>query len=342
MRAYANLPVEAGCPICNATSAQMLWEVSSKDAAQHYVLKEADEARFDKLVRSIESRWRKSSCRVVRCDSCDFVYSDPYVAGDGNFYGLAYQRTGYPKWKWEYQITHDVLKGVNPGFKYLEIGAGDGAFVSGIVPALTAAENAYCTEFSDYGRERIRGLGVRSEALDIRDVNPTEFQGCFDVVCMFQVLEHLDGLDHLFNHLRCLTSDSAHIFIAVPNPDRIEYNELHGAMWDMPPNHIGRYRKTTFEALCRRWGWELVEHKLEQNSFMATAKSFVLYRFLKNAQRANSLENRIMRIRHARMRKALQFAGVVLNIPGAMPGVAGMSEHHRGMSQWVHLRKIGQ
>jgi SAM-dependent methyltransferase len=340
MKTYANGPVRAQCPICDSDAAQMLWDVSSKGAAQHYVLKEADEARFGNLVNAIESLWKKNEARVVRCGNCEFVYSDPYVAGDGNFYGLAYQRTGYPKWKWEYQVTLDALRNVKPGFQYLEIGAGDGAFVSRIVPEMTRAENAYCTEFSDFGRERIRGLGIRCESTDIRDANRPDLQGRFDVVCMFQVLEHLDGLDSLFSHLRWLTADDAHLFIAVPNPDRIEFNELHGAMLDMPPNHIGRYRRTTFDALCRRWGWEAVACKVEKGSFAAASKSFVLYRFLKNAQRRNSLENRIMRIRQPKVRKALQLAGVALNVPAALPALASMSEEHRGMSLWVHLRKM--
>lgn len=339
MRSYANVPVRAQCPICDADAAAMLWRVSSKDAAQHYVLKEADETRFGNLVMAIESLWKKNEAQVVRCESCDFVHSDPYVAGDGEFYGLAYQRTGYPKWKWEYQVTLDAMRSVKPGFRYLEIGAGDGAFVSKVVPEMTRAGNAYCTEFSGYGRDRIRGLGIQCEAADIRDVNQADFQGRFDVVCMFQVLEHLDELDSLFRHLRWLTADDANLFIAVPNPDRIEYNELHGAMRDMPPNHIGRYRMTTFAALCERWGWELLASKVEPGSFAAAAKSFVLYRFLRNAQRSNSLENRIMRIRQPKVRKALQLAGVALNIPAAMLALLDMSEKNRGMSLWVQLRK---
>lgn len=339
MRSYANAPAHGRCPICTDDEAALLWSVSAKDAAQHYVLKEADEARFGKLVAAIESLWKGSEAQVLRCKSCDFVYSDPYVAGDGEFYGLAYQRTGYPKWKWEYQATLDALQKLKPGFSYLEIGAGDGAFVSKIVPTMTAAENAFCTEFSSYGRDRIGALGIQCEAADIRAVNQAGLQGRFDVVCMFQVLEHLDELDSLFRHLRWITADGAHLFIAVPNPDRIEFNELHGAMLDMPPNHIGRYRMKTIEALCGRWGWDIVAGRVEDSSFAAAAKSFVLYRFLRNAQRPGSLENRIMRLQHPKLRKAVQLAGVALNVPAALFSLAGMSRKHRGMSLWVNLRK---
>ena len=339
MKNYANLPVSVPCPVCATESAVQLWQVSSRDAAQHYVLKEAAKERYNALVKSIESLWGGENCRVVRCGSCQFVFSDPYIAGNAGFYGLAYERSGYPKWKWEYQITLEALRHEKKSEAYLEIGAGDGAFVSKVVNELIPPERAFCTEFSEYGRNRIRELGIRCEAKDIRDIKAPEFQGHFDVVCMFQVLEHLADLDSLFKQLRWLTTKSAHMYIAVPNPDRIEYNELNGALWDMPPNHIGRYRKATFEAICARWGWEMLDHKIERSPIFDTAKSFVLYRFLKRAQDSSSWENKVMRISHAKLRKAVQLVGVAIHLLLSMPALARMASKHRGMSQWVHLRK---
>ena len=43
-----------------------------------------------------------------------------------------------------------------------------------------------------------------------------------------------------------LLSKNGEILIAVPNEEIIKFNELNGALLDMPPNHIGRWSKKTF------------------------------------------------------------------------------------------------
>lgn len=340
MKFYEKIPTLALCPICNSDSANKLWEVSSHNAAQHFVLYEAQRDRHNSLVKAIEKLWQGAKCNVLRCSICDFVYSHPYIAGDAQFYGLAYQRTGYPKWKWEYQLTYDTLQDLAHGFTYLEIGAGNGAFVSRVVTDLTDADKAFCTEFSDYGRTTIQNLGIRCESTDIRNIAREEFRGNFEVVCLFQVLEHLDDLDALFEQLRWLTTDNANLFISVPNPDRIEYNELHGALLDMPPNHIGRFNKRTFEALSNRWGWKLVDHRVEQGSILTTARELCRYRFLRSAQRSNSLENRISCIKNARLRKISQIFAIAFHALISLPDLLMVNRNQKGSSQWVRLTKI--
>ena len=43
---------------------------------------------------------------------------------------------------------------------------------------------------------------------------------------MFQVLEHMDGLNELMNKLRSILDDDGVILVSVPNNKRIEFNEL--------------------------------------------------------------------------------------------------------------------
>ena len=134
------------------------------------------------------------TCNIVRCDSCDFCYSSPYVAGDKDFYTLAFQRDHYPKWKWEHQMSYDVLTQRQKPFRLLELGAGDGAFIKRITPALTPKEQVLATEFSAYGSQQITDHGVRCLSQDIRGFSTTEPDTKFDAICLFQVLEHSDRL----------------------------------------------------------------------------------------------------------------------------------------------------
>ena len=223
MRHYSLTPTESTCPICYSSNAHILWSASSEQSAQHFKLKEVDRQRFLELASHIESLWRQHTCEVVCCDNCGFCYSNPYIAGDERFYTLASGGSGYPAWKWEYQLTYEVLEKSSDGFNLLEIGAGDGAFVRRIAPALTPKQNVVCTEFSDYGRNQIRTYGIACFSEDIRVCDSPELNEYFDVVCMFQVLEHTDHLDSLFQRLNWLTRRKANLFIAVPNPKWIKF-----------------------------------------------------------------------------------------------------------------------
>src|SRR5208337_399944 len=157
---------------------------------------------------------------------------------------------GYPKWKWEFQETYEAIKKLaKSDLKLMEIGAGDGAFIRRIAEEILPKENIFCTEFSRYGRHRIEYFGVKCSAEDVRCLSDSnsEYEDAFDIVCMFQVLEHMDRLELLFKKLNLLMKSGGNLFISVPNQRLIEFNENNGALLDMPPNHVGRWNIRCFE-----------------------------------------------------------------------------------------------
>ena len=330
------------CPICKSGGSRILYSINSEQAAQHFVLKEAEPARFAELQSHIETIWHQPTCRVVQCDSCGFCYSNPYVAGDRRFYTLAYRRLGFPTRKWEYELTYETFtaKGMS-GFTMLEIGAGNGAFVKRIAPSLTRKENILCTEYSDFGIGEIQRYGISCLSDDIRAVDSEEYEGLFDVICMFQVLEHMDDLNPLFQRINWMARRNANLFIAVPNPRRIEFNELNGALLDMPPNHIGRWNRQCFAIMAERHGWNIERYEMETGeNFTSKAKTFSIYRFLRKAQESRTLANRIRQLTHPYLRRILQVAGVCIYNLAAPGAYTRLRSRELGESQWVHLRKV--
>ena len=110
MNSYILKPTNTICPVCRSKDALILWQTSSEESAQHYVLKQKDFKKNYKLTNQIEAIWGKNKCEVNKCSNCDFCYSNPFKAGDEEFYTLAYERKGYPSWKWEFQETFMILK----------------------------------------------------------------------------------------------------------------------------------------------------------------------------------------------------------------------------------------
>jgi len=317
----------------------MLWSVTSEEAAQHFMLRERDVRRHIALSHQIRHLWGGNSCSVIRCAHCEFCYAFPFVAGDGLFYSLAYDHNSYPAWKWEFQVTYDTLRDqIRPGHRLLEIGSGDGAFLRRLSGIGIDRENIVCTEFSPHGRQIIESLGIRCIGDDIRDVRFDAFIGSFDTICLFQVLEHLDRLEVLFQKLHAMLKPDGAIFMAVPNFRRAEFNETHGALLDMPPNHIGRWKRKSFEIVAAEYGFILQTHLTEPFDLFSAWKQLTHYRFLRAAQHSNSTANRIHVIKSRRLRQIVETGSMALSALWTLPTAIGMA-HVMGDSQWVHFKK---
>jgi len=311
---------------------------TSSQAAQHFVLREFDAARFSELASCIEGLWGGTSSAVVRCEVCGFCHSQPFIAGDARFYQLAFGDVGgYPASRWEFQLTRDVLAGRDHSrHSLLEIGAGAGAFIRGIVDDIIPRRNITCTEYSAYGQNQLREMGVKCLSVDVRDMSDRDYADGFDFVCMFQVLEHMDRLDDLFEKLRSLMKKGGSLFVSVPNPRLIEFNELNGALLDMPPNHLGRWNRECFEAISERYGFSVEDHRIEEFDPVAMTAQFINYRFMQQAQQEGSLENRISTMRSQRLRGRMRRLGLAWTAATAKPALRRMTSE-MGNSQWVKL-----
>lgn len=333
--------VKAHCPVCHSVDGNLLYSINSYQAAQHFILKEVDRQRFLRLRLHIEDIWGADSCQVINCSACNYCYAYPYVAGDSEFYALAYDRSGYPMRKWEYQVTREKIQDISNGqinnLRLLEIGAGNGAFVKMIAPDLLPKSNVLCTEYSDYGISSVREYGIECIPGDIGQISDKNLENRFDIVCMFQVLEHLDELDGLFDKINKITSNNAHIFIAVPNPEMIKFNELNDLLLDMPPNHIGRWNKRSFEIICRRYGWVLADYKEEINNLLTTIITFTKYRFHRKSQMHNSIANIIQR-GDKRSGCFLKIIAAFFYTLYSLPACIILLNKKIGNSIWVHIK----
>tara|TARA_Y100000741_G_scaffold313276_1_gene258163 strand:- start:653 stop:871 length:219 start_codon:yes stop_codon:yes gene_type:complete len=66
----------------------VLWSKSSLEAAQHFILKQKHPKKYDQLVSHIQLLWESNNCEVAQCIKCDFIFSNPYIAGDSQLVHL--------------------------------------------------------------------------------------------------------------------------------------------------------------------------------------------------------------------------------------------------------------
>lgn len=343
--AYLLTPVIQECPVCKSSDAELLYTVSSEYAAQYYCLKESDSERQQKLKTEIERLWEGDSCRILRCRNCGFCYADPFIPGDSAFYSLFYDNPEFPKWKWEYEETYQQLKlslqnGSLSNPKVLEIGAGTGMFVQKIAGDLTPKENIVTIEYSEAGKNAIESLGIRSMQEDVRNMGE-EFRGYFDVICMYQVLEHMNDLDTVFTKLRELSTPGAQLFIAVPNSAMMTFYEENNAWQDNAPVHVGRWNRRSFEIIGERHMWKLEYHSPEPDTLLHRFLQFSLYKYVHHTKNSGTIYNWAESRKNRLLRYGFQIPLISLMALRSLPKLSKLAPPGMGSSQLVRFARQG-
>lgn len=318
--------------------------MSSEEAAQLLIIREGPHrSRHEALVSLIEQQWGGKTCGMRECDSCGFGFADPFVAGNSEFYNLAYPTIAYPRAKWEYERTVEALRQLpTRGATAIDIAAGHGFFLDLCVPEFFDARNVAATEFNLESAARLEEKGYRVRTADIRSDAFNDLNGRLDFVFMFQVLEHLDDIDHLFARLSELTSPLANIFIAVPNVRWIRYREETGSLKDLPPIHIGRWTRAAFSAIAGRHGLTVAAAEIEPFAVVNFVAEDLLFSHFARAHRTGSVANRARSIRSNNARQIAEALEAVLMAPRRAGAFARGFRHRNDMGGgafWVHLTK---
>ncbi len=329
---YIKSPYDTACPVCDHSKNRLLYKVSSKEATNHFLVTGGVDigqsaAIEDKIIRL----WGGKIAAVVLCQNCGFVFADPFIAGDHEFYNLLPHSVGEgpENWKWEFDITYKKIAALaigNSGLKLLEIGASTGDFIKRVAN-LISKKNILCLEHSEIGVNSITKAGIEAHSWSFHELrSKEEFSKKFDIICLFQVLEHIDKLDETFKTFNSIVSPNGHLFIGVPNGRKIKFNELNDALLDMPPNHIGRYNKGTFEFLGNKYGWKIEEISVEPYTSLDVMKTVMYYQSLKRAQFPPIKETVWSHIKQYLEIKYLRLKAIFLH-------------KQLGETLWVHFRK---
>jgi len=149
----------------------------------------------------------------------------------------------YQTWKWDYD---KAITEINLGDNVLEVGCGRGYFLSELqkrgndVVGVELNENAI--EFA-----KQNNIKVLNTSLDeIKDEK-------FDVICSFQVLEHINNVENFITDCCRLLKTNGKLIFTVPNNDAFFFksnklikksnesyiNQLQTVALNMPPHHMG-------------------------------------------------------------------------------------------------------
>lgn len=133
----------------------------------------------------------------------------------------------------DYGLIHAaVISLIADGSSVLDVACGPGLLCRKIKKCRPAAE-VLGVDFSKvtvaHCQERDRALGVRYRCLDIREALPT-LRRKFDVVCMCEILEHLDHPEPVVTDAMGLLKPGGRFILTCPHDDEISDAE-HVRQW---------------------------------------------------------------------------------------------------------------
>jgi 2-polyprenyl-3-methyl-5-hydroxy-6-metoxy-1,4-benzoquinol methylase len=158
--------------------------------------------------------------------------------------------------KWEYDFA--IKKFGNKPLKVLEIGCGEGSFIA---RCQDAGHMALGLELNEVAVEKAtkRGLPVYNIMTDkFKD----DYNGYFDIVCGFQVLEHIPNPYQFIQDCVSMLKPNGKLIFAVPNADGLLATDFN--ILDMPPHHATRWSKQAFQSLTDIFPLEAVEINSER------------------------------------------------------------------------------
>lgn len=169
--------------------------------------------------------------RLWRCPRSQLRFITPWAPGDGKFYAAMRVTPGYYQAdKWEHRQT---AAQVGPGARVLDVGCGDGAFLRRCAEFGAHAEGLELNPAA-VAHGRASGLTVHERTAEAHLA--FGLGGSYDLVCAFQVLEHVAEPLAFLSALAELTRPGGRLVIGVPNCDG--WVSGSGSVYQWPPHHL--------------------------------------------------------------------------------------------------------
>jgi SAM-dependent methyltransferase len=234
----------------------------------------------------------------LRCKACTFTFGYPFVGGDEEFYSILHEQQGYPTWRWDYDVA--IREALSPlkGGRILDIGAGSGIFLRQLGPQW----NRYAVEASELTIQPLEELGIQVFR-DLATAAQSE-AGLFQVVTLFQVLEHLSEFRPVLAQCRQLLGAGGRLVITVPDGDAMIRQEKLTGCPDMPPHHINKWTPTSLSKVLREEGFEPQPAIFEPTSWHNVRGALHL-KMIADATHPRSLAAQAYRISHKKVRTLL-------------------------------------
>ena len=253
-------------PVTHSFNTSLITQFKVSDVISQYANDtKLDVKRFFEGLNSIE---------LYQCNDTGYRFYYPTnIWGDGPFYeGLEQNNKDYyPAVRWEHKL---MIPKIDKDKKVLEIGCGEGAFLKMML--VNGIKNIEAIELNEKAAATLSnaGFNVNVDTIEAFSLNNKEK---YDVVCFFQVLEHIYDVKSFLDASLLTLKKGGTMAIAVPNNNPYLYKHDINHTLNLPPHHAGLWNKEAFENLEKFypiklkqfhvrpldnfWAWSMVQKK---------------------------------------------------------------------------------
>lgn len=188
--------------------------------------------------------------QYIACSRCGLSYFSPAIVGSESFYE-AFHRFAwyYPDEKSEFAFACSFIR---DGDHVLEIGSGKGAFAKYLPTRKYVG--------LEYSRSAISIASANNITVlhDSIEAHANENLNAYDVVCCFQVLEHVQDVRSFLSASIAALNEGGLLIYSVPNDDSF-IRKANNNILNMPPHHQTRWSHRTLNNLPAFFPLELIQ-----------------------------------------------------------------------------------
>jgi 2-polyprenyl-3-methyl-5-hydroxy-6-metoxy-1,4-benzoquinol methylase len=224
-------------PITKSQNVSLVAEIDKNIVIQNY----KNECKID-VSRYFENL---ENIKIYRCEDTGYKFYYPLnLSGDAVFYEDLQKNLDsyYSVWKWENKIA---LKQIKKTDKVLDVGCGSGKFLEKLFE-LNIDGNGL--EFNDNAIIEClkKGFDVKKHSVE---EHSNDYKNFYDVVCHFQVLEHIVEPQEFIADCIKLLKPGGKLIIGVPNNNPFLFKNDKFHTLNLPPHHMGLWSREALAAL---------------------------------------------------------------------------------------------
>jgi len=237
------------CPLCKSTDVQVMEKIQTHQITDLWVrIFQMDVSYIFKNIPELE---------YIHCPKCSLKFFNPEIPGDDKFYSNLARLDWYylHEGKSEYDFA---TKYISEKMNVLDIGSGRGVFSKYITGKYTGLElNSQAVETAKKDKINVIHQTVEDFAKKTKEQ--------FDVICTFQVMEHLLEIDSFMKAVSSLIKKDGKFIIAVPNNDSF-LKHLENNILNIPPHHSLQWNEQSLRYLAQMHGYSVEEVYFEKVS----------------------------------------------------------------------------